>query len=295
MTQLQVCTSVETFRSACNALREAGERVGFVPTMGALHAGHVALVDALRQRGLRVAVSLFVNPTQFSPGEDFARYPRTFERDVEVCRVAGVALLFAPEVSAMYPPNERTRVRVQGLSAGLCGPRRPEHFEGVATIVAKLFASAGPCVAIFGRKDYQQLQIIQRMARDLLLPVEVLGHPTVREADGLALSSRNAYLSASERQTAAALPAALSEAVRAFAAGERRAGSLREPVAAALSAAGFRVDYVELADPDELSAIDDASLVGERALLAVAAFLGSTRLIDNVVLGEDPAPIAGKV
>jgi len=189
----------EAFRDALEHARRQGKRVGLVPTMGALHAGHLALIAEARARASFVAASVFVNPTQFGPQEDFARYPRTLDRDVELCAGAGADCVFAPAVEAMYPDGELTRVRVEGLSESLCGSTRPGHFEGVATIVAKLFSLAGACVAVFGRKDYQQLKVIERMARDLLYPVEVVGHRTVREPDGLAMSSRNRYLSGDER------------------------------------------------------------------------------------------------
>ncbi|HLV66263.1 MAG TPA: pantoate--beta-alanine ligase [Polyangiaceae bacterium] len=288
---LVVHRTVAEFRRACDAVRATGASLGLVPTMGALHAGHLALIDAARERGTTVAVTIFVNPTQFGPNEDYSRYPRALERDVELCRERRVAHVFAPLEREMYPEGERTRVRVSDLTEGLCGPKRPGHFEGVATIVTKLFAVAGPCTAFFGRKDYQQLKVVERLARDLLLPVEVVGRPTVRDADGLALSSRNAYLSVAERERASALPRALSVAVRAFERGERRAGALRQPVEQALTEAGLRVDYVELAGADALEKIADDEAVQDRAVLAVAAFAENTRLIDNVVLGEDPPPL----
>lgn len=258
--------------------------------MGALHAGHMALVHEARRRADEVALTLFVNPTQFGPNEDFTKYPRTLEADLEKCEAAGVALVFAPDVGEMYAAKEQTRVRVGGLTEHLCGQFRPGHFEGVTTVVAKLFAVAGACTAVFGRKDYQQLKVIERMTRDLLLPVEVVGVPTVREPDGLALSSRNVYLSADERSRARVLSRALAGAVRRFRAGERGAGALRSPVASALAEAGLRPDYVTLADPDELVPWSDESVVGERALLALAVRVGKARLIDNVVLGEEEPP-----
>lgn len=264
-----------------------------VPTMGALHEGHRTLMREAARHATSTAVTIFVNPTQFGPKEDLSRYPRDLEGDLAKCAAEGVSLVFAPEVAEMYPPGERTRVSVSGLTDSLCGASRPGHFDGVATIVTKLFAVAGPSVAVFGRKDYQQLQIIRRLVRDLLLPVEIIGCPTVRELGGLALSSRNAFLSPEDRLRALAIPRALAGAVVRFASGERRAGALRMPVVEVLESAGFRVDYVTLADPDELTPIADAASSGERALLAVAAFAGATRLIDNVVLGEDPAPTAG--
>lgn len=281
------------FRAACEAVRSGGFRLGFVPTMGALHAGHLRLVEVARRHADRVAVSIFVNPTQFGPHEDFAKYPRTLERDVALLETVGADLVFAPPATEVYPPGERTRVMVATLGDHLCGPFRPGHFQGVATVVAKLFALAGACVAVFGRKDYQQLKIIERMARDLLLPVEVIGEPTVRDVDGLALSSRNTYLSQEERTQALAIPRALAKAAAAFEAGERRAGPLIQPVREALTRSALRLDYADIADSDQLSPFQPEDVVGQRALIAVAAHCGSTRLIDNLVLGEDAPPRAG--
>jgi len=282
------------FRKAAQGVRSAGKRLGLVPTMGALHDGHLALVEEARSRAAEVALTIFVNPTQFGANEDFDRYPRNLERDLELCRGAGVSHVFAPEVSEMYPKGERTRVQVSGLTAALCGPFRPGHFDGVTTIVSKLFAVAGECVAVFGRKDYQQLKVIERMARDLLLPVEIVGVGTLRDVDGLALSSRNAYLTPEERQRARSIPRALSAAATAFAGGERRVSVLHQAALAELAAGDLRLDYATLADADELVPLAEAGLSGERSLLAVAGFLGKTRLIDNLVLGEDPAPIASE-
>jgi pantoate--beta-alanine ligase len=258
--------------------------------MGALHAGHIALMDEAAKHADRVAVTIFVNPTQFGPNEDLARYPRDLDGDIERCRSRGVSVVFAPAPDEMYPPGESTRVRVSGLTDALCGASRPGHFEGVTTIVSKLFGIVGPSVAVFGRKDYQQLKVIERMTRDLMLPVEIVGLRTVREADGLALSSRNAYLSGDERKAALAIPRALAAAVRRFEGGERTAGALRRPVTETLAEAGLRADYVTLADADTIVPFDDGETTAGRALLAVAASSGATRLIDNVVLGEDPAP-----
>jgi pantoate--beta-alanine ligase len=251
----------------------------------------MALVDAARARGTTVAVSIFVNPTQFGATEDLSRYPRPIADDLELCRAHGVRDVFLPTETEMYPPGERTRVRVSGLAEVLCGLRRPGHFEGVATVVAQFFGVAGPCLAIFGRKDFQQLRVIQRMVRDLLLPVDVIGHPIVREPDGLALSSRNVYLSPEERRRAPQIASALSRAVRSFERGERRAGVLRQRVESEIRGAGLRIDYVELTEPNDLTPIPDADELSDSALVAVAAFLGTTRLIDNVVLGEDPPPL----
>jgi pantoate--beta-alanine ligase len=248
------------------------------------------LVEVARQHAERVAVSIFVNPTQFGPNEDFSKYPRNLERDVALLESVGAHMVFAPAPHEVYPPGEQTRVTVAVLGDHLCGPFRPGHFQGVATVVAKLFAIAGPCSAVFGRKDYQQLKIIERMARDLLLPVEVVGEPTVRDADGLALSSRNTYLSREERVRALAIPRALAGAAAAFGAGERRAGALIGPVREALLEAGLRLDYADIADADRLVPFPAEGTVGDRALVALAAFCGTTRLIDNLVLGEDIPP-----
>ncbi len=284
--------TVAEFRTAAQAVRNAGKRLGLVPTMGALHAGHLSLVAEAAARAAEVALTIFVNPTQFGPNEDFARYPRTLERDLELCREAGVAHVFAPDASEMYPEGERTRVQVSGLTAALCGPHRPGHFDGVTTIVSKLFAVSGECVAVFGRKDYQQLKVIERMTRDLLLPVEIVGLRTLRDADGLALSSRNAYLTPEERQRALVHPARADGHRDRLPSG--RAPYFRAPRSglAELSRGGLRLDYATLADADELTPLPEDGLSGERLLFAVAGFMGKTRLIDNVVLGEDRAPIA---
>jgi pantoate--beta-alanine ligase len=289
---MKVIRTLERFRRACDQARTAGKRVALVPTMGALHDGHLELVRKARAHADFVAVSIFVNPTQFGPNEDLDRYPRTFEQDAARCADAAVDVVFAPEANDVYPPGDETRVRVGGVAHALCGAHRPGHFEGVATIVTKLFVLTGPCAGIFGRKDYQQLQVIGRVVRDLLLPVEIIGVPTVREPDGLALSSRNRYLDAATRERALAIPRGLSQAAVAFQRGERHAGLLRDLAATLITAAADRVDYVELADPETVVPIDAAAVIADRALLAVAARFGSTRLIDNVVLGEDPPPIA---
>ncbi|MBI4704930.1 MAG: pantoate--beta-alanine ligase [Deltaproteobacteria bacterium] len=289
---MELLREPEQFRAACDRARAAGRRVGLVPTMGALHAGHLSLVAEARRRADFVAVTIFVNPTQFRPGEDFERYPRLLEADCAKCAQAGADVVFAPAREHMYPPGEETRVRPGATAEPLCGAHRPGHFEGVATIVTKLLVLAGPCVAVFGRKDYQQWRVIETLVRDLCLPAQVVGAPTVREPDGLALSSRNAYLSPAERGRALSIARGLSRAVRAFAAGERRAGTLRAMVQVQVAGAADRVDYVALGDPATLAPLPDAASVAGSALVAVAARFGTTRLIDNVVLGEDPAPIA---
>jgi len=286
----------EAFRARCESARRAGRRVGFVPTMGALHEGHLALVREARRHvgdsGL-VAVSVFVNPTQFGPHEDLARYPGELDADVARCASAGVDLVFAPSVDGMYPPGDQTRVSVPRIAAPFCGPFRPGHFEGVATVVTRLFVLAGACTAVFGRKDYQQWRLIDRMARDLFLPVEVLGHPTVRDSDGLALSSRNRYLSPNERTRARAIPAALTAAVRAYEAGERVVATLRGIAGDILHAHCDQVEYVDVRDPVDLDVLPATLPPTGRAVLAVAVRIGTTRLIDNVVLGEETAPCPG--
>lgn len=289
-----VLRSVAALRERCDEVRAKGARVGFVPTMGALHDGHLALAREARVRvgdaGL-VVTSIFVNPTQFAAHEDLSKYPRELDADVARCASAGVDVVFAPSVDEMYPSGDATRVRVSGVTAPLEGAFRPTHFEGVATVVARLFNAVGPCVAVFGRKDYQQLRVITRMTRDLLMPVEVLGHRTVRESDGLAMSSRNRYLSPADRARAARIPAALGAMVRAWEGGERRVEALVACVESGLRGAVDSVDYVALRDAEDLAELGVELAEGQRAVLALAVRVGGTRLIDNVVLGEDPAPV----
>jgi pantoate--beta-alanine ligase len=276
-------------RAACDRARVAGQRVGFVPTMGALHAGHLALVSEARRRAAFVVVSVFVNPTQFGPRDDFARYPRDLAADLARLAPLGVDLVLAPEVADMYPPGDDTRVRPGALAEPLEGELRAGHFEGVTTVVAKLFCAVGPCTAVFGRKDYQQLLVVRRMTRDLFLPVEIVGHPIVREPDGLAMSSRNAYLSAEERARALAIVGGLDAAARSFARGERSARALERTAREPIEPATTSIDYVEARDAETLAPLEGE--VAGRAVLAVACRVGATRLIDNVVLGEDPPPL----
>jgi len=257
--------------------------------MGALHEGHLALVREAKRRASFVVVTIFVNPTQFGPSEDLAHYPRDLASDLVKASAAGASAVFAPDASEMYLDGDETRVRVGALAVPLCGQYRPGHFEGVATILAKLFVLGGDAVALFGRKDYQQLAVVRRMVTDLFLPVEVVGHPIVRESDGLAMSSRNAYLSPEERSRARALPSGLEAAHRLFADGERDADILRSAARAELEKVAASIDYVEVADPSRLAPYGHGR-VGARALLAMAARVGTTRLIDNMVLGEEPPP-----
>lgn len=261
--------------------------------MGALHEGHATLVRAARAATRVVVATVFVNPTQFGPSEDLAKYPRTLDADVALAEEAGAALVFAPPVEEMYPPGDETRVRVPSTARALCGEFRPTHFEGVATVVTKLLAMTGPCTAFFGRKDYQQLQVIRRLVRDLFLAVDVVGVPTVREPDGVALSSRNRYLTVTQRESARRIPEGLSLAHAAHLAGERRVSVLTSLVRDHVARVADSVDYVTLADPASVVPFADDAAAPDVAVLAVALRLGAARLIDNVVLGEDRAPIPG--
>lgn len=287
---MRVVTEPGEMRRACDEARARGERVGLVPTMGALHEGHATLVREARRRADFVVVTVFVNPTQFGPNEDFARYPRTLEADVAIAEREGASLVFAPERAAMYPEGEETRVRVGATAKALCGEFRPTHFEGVTTVVAKLFALTGPSIALFGKKDYQQLRVLSRMTDDLFLPVELVGIATVREPDGVAMSSRNRYLDEGARARARKIPEALTLVAHAFAAGERRPAELERLVRSHVEPSVDSIDYVTVADADSVVPLG-SDPIGERAVLALAVRLGGARLIDNIVLGEDPAPI----
>ena len=270
-------------RQSVGAWRRAGERVVLVPTMGALHVGHLALVAEAQRIGRRVVASIFVNPTQFGPNEDFSRYPRDVEADLALLGQAGADAAWTPAVETMYPPGFATRIDVAGLTDGLCGPFRPGHFSGVATVVTKLLNQVGPDVALFGEKDFQQLRVIQQAVADLDLAVEIRGVPTVREADGLALSSRNRYLMPEERAVAPRLHAVLAGIAAAARGGSPVAG----PVAdgrAALEAAGFEVQYLAVCDTRTLAQVERVERVEAPARVLAAAFLGRTRLIDNVAV-----------
>ncbi len=288
---MRVVTLPEEMRSACDAARARGLRVALVPTMGALHEGHASLVREARKCAQFVVVTVFVNPTQFGPNEDFARYPRTLEDDVALVAENGAELVFAPARDSMYPIGDETRVHVGATAKALCGEFRPGHFEGVATVVAKLFTIAGPCAAVFGRKDFQQLRIIARMTKDLFFPVDLVPVATLREPDGVAMSSRNRYLSEADRTRARRIPEGLTRAMAAFASGERRAGTLSEIARAHVAAGVDSIDYVTVADAKTVVPFEDDCLIGDRALLALAVRVGTARLIDNVVFGEDNPPI----
>jgi len=299
---MQVHTDIDTCRNAVRAFQRAGHTFGLVPTMGALHEGHRSLIRAAKARCARVAVTIFVNPTQFGPAEDFAAYPRPLEADLGACEQAGADIVFTPTVETMYPgtmypgarfPGARfqsrtsTTVHVSGLTDVLCGPLRPGHFDGVATVVAKLFQILPADAAFFGEKDYQQLAVIRQMVRDLNIPVEIVGCPTLREPDGLAISSRNAYLNPAQRRQAGSLSRALFAAVDRVRRGERNVaalvGGIREEI---LSAGPARIEYVDVVDADTLALL---SIVDRPARICLAVRLGSCRLIDNVGV-DAPAP-----
>ena len=279
---MDIVRRARAMNDVCAAARAQGKIVGFVPTMGALHEGHLSLVRRVKAHADLTVVSIFVNPTQFGPAEDFTRYPRDLPHDADVLAREGVDILFAPEPDEMYPPGAATFVEVAGLSDKLEGKSRPGHFRGVATVVTKLFEIVAPHVAAFGQKDAQQTIVIKTLVRDLLLNVEVLVLPTKREEDGVAMSSRNALLTSDERRAARAIPRALEAARAALEAGERDAGRI---LAAAKAVIGdeplLRIDYVELVDAERLDPVPKAQ--GDM-LLAVAVFAGATRLIDNIVL-----------
>lgn len=285
MTTLPIVRTVADLRAAVAGWRREGLSVGFVPTMGALHEGHLSLVRLALSRADRVVASIFVNPTQFGPEEDLAAYPRDEAGDAAKLAEAGCHLLFAPSPAEMYPPGAATVVTVSGVSEPLDGLARPGHFAGVATVVAKLLSQVRPDVAVFGEKDYQQLQVIRRLAADLDLGAEILGAPTARAADGLALSSRNAYLTAEERQQAPELAAALAEAVLALRSGAP-VTRVEAGAVARLQAAGFGpVDYVEVRDAADLSRLGPGPLpAGQAGRILAAARLGRARLIDNMAV-----------
>lgn len=277
---MKTIRGVRDMQAWADAERAAGHRIGFVPTMGYLHEGHLSLVGLAREHADRIVASIFVNPTQFNSRTDFESYPRDEARDARLLAEAGVDVLFAPEADEMYPAGSQTRVEVTELSRGLCGAHRPGHFAGVTTVVAKLFLAVKPHVAVFGEKDYQQLQVVRRMVRDLNFDLEIVPGPTAREADGLAMSSRNARLSEVGRLRARAIPQAF-DSVRAAAAGVRQAERLAALFIEKAERAGLRVEYAELRDPTTLLPVDE---IAGPTLFAVAAWAGDVRLIDNMIL-----------
>lgn len=281
---MKIVTSIAKMQELSRQLRGGGLTVGFVPTMGYLHDGHLELVRRARSECDVVVVSIFVNPTQFNNREDFEKYPRDVAADRAVLEHVGVDVLFMPEASDVYADGAATTVHVGSLGDHLCGPVRPGHFDGVATIVSALFNMVMPDVAVFGEKDWQQLQIVRRMVRDLHVPVRIVGVPTMRESDGLAMSSRNARLGDAEREIAPAIYRGLSAAVEAYRAGERRSAALVARAREAIDATGaFRIEYLEVVDGEALAPVETAN---DGCVMAVAAFLGGVRLIDNVSLAR---------
>lgn len=282
---MKICTAIDSVRAAVRAARNSGKRIGLVPTMGALHEGHLSLVRAAKVASDFAVVSIFVNPTQFGPTEDLAKYPRSYDRDRTLLEEEGADLLFVPNVEEMYATGETTWVTVEGLSEKLDGKSRPGHFRGVATVVAKLFHIVEPDTAYFGQKDAAQLAIIRRMVRDLRFPVKIIGCPIVRDPDGLAMSSRNTYLNTEQRAAALALSRGLRKIEDLYWGGERDAAILISAGKAEISPMpNVRLDYLEVVNPETL---DPVPAVTGRSLVAVAAYVGTTRLIDNVILSQD--------
>lgn len=284
---MEICRTIAEIRQAVRAARSRGRSIGLAPTMGALHAGHASLIHASVADGHFTVVSIFVNPAQFGPQEDFGKYPRTFEADAALCEACGANAIFAPPVDQMYSAETATTVRVAGLTEGLCGRSRPGHFDGVCTIVAKLFNIVGPDVAYFGQKDAQQAAVIRRMAADLDFPLEIRVCPIVREPDGLAMSSRNVYLSAAERAQAPALHGALQLAAERIASGLTDPQAVAEAMRAHLAEAApmGQVDYIEIVDPASLRRVE---VIAAAVLIALAVRLGRARLIDNLRVDAPP-------
>ncbi len=279
---MEVVETIEKIRAIILKAKSAGRAIGFVPTMGALHEGHFSLIRAAKEQCSFVVVSIFVNPTQFGPGEDIDKYPRPFDADIEACKTEGVDVVFAPEAIQMYPRENLTWVNVEKLSMPLCGKSRPGHFRGVATICCKLFNIVQPDIVFFGRKDAQQAIVVQRMAADLNMPPRIIVCPTVREIDGLAMSSRNAYLTAAQRKDAALVYAALQEVEVFIAAGERKSKTLISEMEKILKISRLiKIDYISIVDAQALDGLDE--LKG-KVLIAIAVKIGQARLIDNIVI-----------
>ena len=283
-TNMKTITTVKEMQAVSNELRK-DKKIGFVPTMGYLHEGHLALVKKARELGDIVVVSIFINPTQFGPNEDLAKYPRDFDRDSILLEQEKTDIIFFPDSKEIYPKGYSTYVQVRDLQNHLCGKSRTGHFVGVATVVAKLFNIVKPHFAVFGQKDYQQLKVIERMVQDLNMDIEIIGFPTVREQDGLAMSSRNTYLSPDERSRALLISASLAEAERLFRNGTREAALIQREIERVLkSKEGVDIEYVSLTDPDTL---EDVKQIKDKVLVAIACHVGKTRLIDNKVLTEE--------
>ena len=283
---MRIIENVAEMQSQADTWRAQGERLALVPTMGFLHVGHLALVRSARKLATKTVISIFVNPTQFAPNEDFGSYPRDLQRDIDLTTEEGTDVAFVPRTDEMYPEGFQTYVDVTGVTQNLCGRSRPIHFRGVATVVTKLFNAVKPHIAIFGQKDFQQLVTIKRMVKDMNMDVTIVGHPTVREEDGLAMSSRNTYLSTEERPVALRLNRSLKEAQKLVDSGQRDAETILKAVNDCLTTGGgATVDYARLCNPET---IEDVERIGGPALLALAVWVGKTRLIDNCVL-EVPA------
>lgn len=279
---LCIAHTIDEAREAIRAARRANQRIGFIPTMGYLHDGHASLIDLCKNHADYLVVSVFINPTQFGPQEDFSRYPRDFEGDRQLIEAHGAHLLFAPSVEEMYPEDSRIHFEIKELADHLCGPKRPGHFQGVLLVVSKLFHIVQPDVAVFGQKDLQQLMIIQRMVTDLNCPIEIIAGPTARETDGLAMSSRNSYLSPEERQQSTALYRALQHAKQLIESGERNSSVVIAALTKMISRVrGARIDYIEIVDLERLQPVEQ---IQGRIAMTLAVYIGQTRLIDNLVL-----------
>ncbi len=279
---MEVIEAVEQMQACSNAFREAGHIVSLVPTMGFLHAGHLELMRVAKERSDRLIISIFVNPTQFGPTEDYSKYPRDSEGDLAKAQDAGVDVVFSPTAQEMYPKDFQTKIFIGKVTQHLCGVSRPGHFEGVCTVVAKLFNLTKPHIAVFGQKDYQQLVVIQRMVWDLNMDLRIVGVPTVREEDGLAMSSRNSYLNRQERESALCLKKSLDLAQQMFKKGERDAKVILEAAESLIKNHSFtNVEYVSLCDPNTL---EDIETLGDESLMALAVRIGNTRLIDNILI-----------
>ncbi|MFH1008030.1 MAG: pantoate--beta-alanine ligase [Candidatus Latescibacterota bacterium] len=279
---MRVIEQIGEMQAWADGVRFESKRIGLVPTMGGLHEGHLSLIRLAKKRTDVVVVSIFVNPTQFGPGEDYEKYPRTFDQDRYLAEQAGAGVIFSPNAAEMYPPDFCTTVEVAGLTKGLCGASRPGHFRGVTTVVAKLLCAVKPHVAVFGQKDFQQAAVIQGVVRDLNLDVEIVTAPIVREADGLAMSSRNTFLSPEERREARVLFRSLKKAEESVQAGQQEVSGITQAIRAEILAMpGVRIDYIEMVDPETLEPV---TRIEGRVLVALAVWIGKTRLIDNMIL-----------